>query len=238
MNLTKDIKNLVTGFLLSLNSADREILFSEFSKIPENNTSITNPVYSRNDFLRAIQKGQLTEQQLKWFYSHLDAMDKFHRNGGAMGLTEDSKPKIDDVEPGFITEHIFQNREIQGSMDKEPINTLTVLRDENRHGYYKIEDYCQEVYVKKNSNGQMIAEFYCTDYKNNGNNLQEQAFKEINDPYNLFNFVNVKAFNLVRSTATRNAINHPYKVLEFHNIKKLPTGFVVKFKISELSNIL
>ena len=84
----------------------------------------------------------------------------------------------------------------------------------------------------------MLAEFYCTDYKNNGGSLTEKAFDKINDPYNLVNFVSIKAFNMIRSTATRNAINHPYKVIEFHSIKKLPVGFVVKFKIAELSNVI
>lgn len=228
---------MMVGLFMGLSNADKEMLLNSGSKIgPEQ--GITNPVYSRNDFLRSIQKGQLSEQQLKWFYNHLDGMDRFHRNGGAMGaslLNEGyfSKPN-DDKEPGFTEVHTFQSKMIQGSLGEKNQPTLTVLRDDTKYGRYNIEDYCTEVTIKKGSNGSLIAEFYCLDYKLNGNDETEKVFEKLENNYNLQNFISIKAFNVIRSTATRNAIDHSYKVTSFFKIKRLGKEFVVKFFVDEL----
>ncbi len=238
MEFTRELKNMMVGFFLSMSSADKEILLGNFNQTPESQ-AITNPVYSRNDFLRSIQRGQLSEKQLKWFYNHLDGMDRFHKNGGAMGasmLTEGyfSKPN-DDNEPGFTEVHTFQSKMIDGSLGQKQMPTLTVLRDESRYGTIRIEDYCTEVTIKQGEGNRLISEFYCLDYKLNGTDLDEKVYDKLNiDNFNLQNFISIQAFNVIRSTATRNAIDHSYKVTSFYKIKKIGKEFVVKFFVEEL----
>ena len=239
MNLSRDLKSLLVGFVMGMSQADREMLFSNASKVPEMSQFVSQKSVVKDlDFLSAIQAGQLTEQQLKWFYKVLDKMDEFHANGGALGknpalLNEQTEfKKIDDHEPGFSHHLTFSNRLIENSLGSAPIPTLTILRESLR-GVTRIEDYCTEVKIKKGFN-KLMAEFYCTNYKNGGSNLTENVYNNLNG-YELQNFTNIQAFNAVRSTATRNGIDHAYKVNSFHDIKKLDDGFVVKFLVEELS---
>ena len=82
MNISKELKNLLVSFVMGLSAADKELLFDNGTKVPEATVISAPQAVNRNvAFLAAIQAGQLTEQQLKWFYKVLDRMDDFHRNG-------------------------------------------------------------------------------------------------------------------------------------------------------------
>lgn len=241
MNISKELKNILVGFVMGMSSADKEILFGNSNKVPEMATISTPQQVNKNlDFLNAIKAGQLSEQQLKWFYKILDGMDEFHRNGGGIAasgisgiLSEQTQFKRqDDYEPGFTQQLTFTNRLIENGINKAPIPTLSILRDNAARGVINIEDYCNEIVIKQGS-GKLLAEFYCTDYKIDGSNLSEKVFDRLNG-YNLANFTNIQAFNAVRSTATRNGIDHAYKIVNYYDIKKLPKGFVVKFVVEEL----
>ena len=241
MNFSRELKNLFVGFMMGLSQADREILLNSGSEIPQEVMVSVKKKTNRNlDFLNSIQAGQLSEQQLKWFYAILDGMDDFHRNGRGLQasgisqlLSEQTKfKKVDDYEPGFTHLMTFTNRMIDNSIGKGQIPTLSILRDNPSMGIIKIEDYCNEIVIKKGSD-RLLAEFYCSDFRNDGSNLKEKVFDRLYG-YNLANFIDIQAFNAVKSTATRNGIDHAYRVINYYDIKKLSKGFVVKFLVEEL----
>ena len=241
MNISKELKNLLVGFVMGMTQADKEMLFNGGTAVDKATVISSSQKTNHNlDFLNAIKSGKLSEQQLKWFYKILDGMDEFHRNGGAVAasgisglLAEQTQFKSqDDYEPGFNTEISFTNKMIENTLGKQPIPTLSILRDSAAMGVIKIEDYCTEVVIKKGS-GKLLAEFYCADYRNDGSNLKEKIFDKLHG-FNLANFINIQAFNAVRSTATRNGIDHAYRIVNYYDIKKLAKGFVVKFLVEEL----
>lgn len=226
----------MVGLFMGMSDADKRLITGDLEKAPEG-SKMVSPNYSRNDFLRSIQLGKLTEEQLQKFYRHLDVMDEFHKNGGAMGLLrEQVEDKIGDYEPGYKTKIVFDNRIIDGGLNGSNTNSITILRD--LYGSIRIEDYCTELFIKEKvgvNDGIYLAEFHCLNYKlGEKAEIIENAYNKLMNSNNLAHAIDIQAINALKSTATRNAIDYPYAVLQYHSLKKTEKGFVIKFLVQEL----
>jgi len=113
------------------------------------------------------------------------------------------------------------------------------------YGVPKIEDYTESIFIKHKENqapadNTCLIEFYCYNYNatraridaHNGifNDVMENAFETICSNPSVFpKFTDISAFDMLQSTATRNAIPHRFEDLKFDKVKRLRKGFVIKF---------
>ena len=136
-SILKKINNIKVGFALSLASADKIILTDDHARVPES-TNIVSQNFSRHDFVRSIQQGKFTEQQLIMFYKLLDKFDDQHGRVEVLKIKdgyidpetgewvepemceriismeehEGEKAKLGDSEEGYHTEMFLVNKEV------------------------------------------------------------------------------------------------------------------------------
>ncbi len=328
------LNNIKVGLALSLASADKVILKDDQYKAPEN-TNIVSQNFSRHEFVRSIQQGKFTQQQIEQYYKLLDKMDKAHGRkvigryepildekgepvqvkdhdgelvtlmqwipGLIPLLNDDGTPQLDeegnqlykeafyeeydeyeankqligDVVDGYRTELFLVNKDIQikdvhmwgvhefNGIDGKTLDdaiaehvkwepTLVIHREYITYGVPKIENYAHEIFVKIRNlqdweiDKTCLVEFYCMNFdrKRMEAECRDGIFGEVNE--NLFeklhmanlldHFKNFQSFTIKELTATRNDIDHSFKITEFKEIKKQKKGFVIKFYAEKLNN--
>lgn len=308
--LKKKLKNIATAIAIGLNKSNNLLVSSDLEKNTETSSDKINPIYHKNSFLRAIQQGQLKEEQIQAYYKQLEVMDfvhgktkAFNEDGtpkmrevtvynevtknfeqqlipwqDAMSFEElqkqsDTKQKLGDQIEGYITVLFLSNKELLekdasfkdilqfGNSNLKQFEdkmkdlvktkpTLKINREEGFYGAIKIEEYCNDVFVKIKDKQDFekdktcICEFYCVNYNKKKNEQdvldgmdlldyevhKEDAFTRINQDFNLNNFIRFTSFDMIETKATKNDIIHNFKVEAFKEIKKLDKGFVVKFE--------
>jgi len=172
-----------------------------------------------------------------------------------------AKQNLGDPIEGYQTILLISNKNIL-LKDYNPFTkeeavyqpTLIIDRGEvDRRGIIKIEDFCEEVFVKAledqdhEKNRNYILEFYCKNYsikqkqgENDKGIMYEEeyqpdvVFNKIHEGLNLNYFIEMDGVVLIQTTATRNDIIHSYKVNSFLEIKKVKHGFVVKFNVEKI----
>ena len=219
-----DIKSALVGLFMGMSKADKEILKSYLEDVPEAsmNIGVHQEVLSRHSLLRGVQLGKINEQDLRHHYAILGRADEIWRDKYKEEFNSKLETLGDNVDKYPIDFIITNNKILLNEMiSKEAYSPILVNRYVATR--IKIEDICDQVYVKNIGNGERLIEFYCDMYEH------KHLYKILKEnDLTLENSTDIHSIILDEKQSYK-IICHGYSVKRFDKMIENNGCFVLKF---------
>ena len=230
-----DVKSALIGLFMGMNKADKEILKSYLNEVPElsNNVAHHQEALSRHSLLRGVQLGKINEQDLKHHYTILERADEFWRNK----YKEEFNFKMDtlgDNEDKYPIEFIISNTKVllnEAIYNGNGETYTPVLINRYVSTHLKIENLCEQVYVKNLGGNERLIEFYIDSYKH------KSLYKTLNNDRKLLNDITNIHSMILDEKISHKTICHGYEVDSFYKMMEHNGSVILKFKCNLIGKV-
>ncbi|PCI27301.1 hypothetical protein COB55_06035 [Candidatus Wolfebacteria bacterium] len=225
MGLKKNVQSILSGIILGMSSADKNILKSMLDGEDSGTLQAThNTQYSPTKLLQGFQKGELQEQYREWFYRVLERADEI-----AMETVDIATGKS---QRQLLTEEL----ELRGGKGIENIIPCKPIVSDSADVYYpvrsngKVESYSEQLYVRSLGGEKKSLEFHVDvhSYKHVLENIKTRG-NVLND---LRNTTQIEFDKVIFDNELTTYVDQPCNYLvnysEFY-MSENPGYFVIKF---------